>query len=110
MPQIQAQLLAGDIQQRVEREVQQRLEGEFQQRLEAEVAQERERELLQERLSFAQALALALMRSKLGQVSAAEEAELCRLDGASLAPLILDLGLAADAEQLRAALARASAR
>jgi hypothetical protein len=112
------QLMEGEIQQRVEREIQQRLEAEIQQRLEAEiqqrleaeVAQERERELAQERLSFAQGLALALMRSKLGQVSAAEEAELCRLDGASLAPLILDLGLAADAEQLRAALARASAR
>ena len=66
------------------------------------------RELVKrERLALSQGLALAVMRSKLSEVSAAEEAGLLQADEPTLKTLIVELGLATDAEQARAAIARA---
>jgi hypothetical protein len=48
------------------------------------------------------------MQSKLERVTAAEEAAIRQLDEAALTTLIVELGLAFDGEQLRAAVARAS--
>jgi hypothetical protein len=62
-----------------------------------------------ERLSWSQGLAFELMRSKQIEASAAEEAGLLLADEATLKTLIVDLGLATDSEQLRAAVARALA-
>ena len=60
-----------------------------------------------ERLALSRGLALEVMRSKLNEVSAAEESGLLQADEPTLKTLIVELGLATDTDQARAAIARA---